>query len=142
MPEAAVSGDANMGSTNVHTGPPCAEVTATKVTAAEVAPTKVTASVSATSMTASTTSKGRCRDCRTTQEDSGNGDEQCFSWHQNLRHTVSKLCRRFFRHRDLQENARRGQITAYTTRKLSASASGAINFSFRIGCSLKVTRVP
>jgi hypothetical protein len=97
MPEAATSGDANigpanvhMGAANVHMGPAAAEVTA-----AEVAPTKVTASVSATSMTASTTSKGRCRDCRTTQKDGGNGYEQCFSQHQNLHHGVSKLCRRF-----------------------------------------------
>jgi hypothetical protein len=99
MPEAAVSGDANMGPANVHAGPGSAEVTATKVTAGEVAPAKVTAaSVSATSMTASasTTGKGRCRNCRTAQKDSGNGYEQCFSQHHNLHHGVSKLCRRVF----------------------------------------------
>jgi hypothetical protein len=110
MPETAASGDANMGppnvhmgAANVHTGPASAEVTPGKVTAAEVAPTKVaptkvTASVSATSMTASTTSKGHCRDCRTTQKDSGGGYEQCFSQHQDLHHRVSstKLYRRIF----------------------------------------------
>jgi hypothetical protein len=87
-----------MGAANVHTGPASAEVTPGKVTAAEVAPTKVTASVSATSMTASTTSKGHCRDCRTTQKDSGGGYEKCFSQHQDLRHRVSstKLYRRIF----------------------------------------------
>jgi hypothetical protein len=111
MPEAAVSGDASMGPANVHMGPAnvhmgpaSAEVASTKVTAAEVASTKVTAasvsatSVSATSMTASTTSKGRCRDSRTTQKDSGDGYEQCFSQHQDLHHRVSstKLHRRIF----------------------------------------------
>jgi hypothetical protein len=85
MPDAAASGDANMGPANVHMGSPSAEVSA-----AEVAPTKVTAaSVSATSMTASTTSKGNCRDCRTTQKDSGDRYEQCFSQHQDLHHSVS-----------------------------------------------------
>jgi hypothetical protein len=101
-PEVAASGDVgsanvHMGAANVHAGPASAEVPAGKVTAAEVAPTKVTASVSAASMTASTTSKGRCRDCRTTQKDSGDGYEQCFS-HQDLHHSVSstKLYRRVF----------------------------------------------
>jgi hypothetical protein len=84
----------HMGPTNVHMGPASAEVTA-----AEVAPTKVAAaSVSATSVTASTTSNGRCRDCRTTQKDSCDGYEQCFSQHQYLHHSVSstKRCRRIF----------------------------------------------
>jgi hypothetical protein len=104
MPEVATSGDVSMvpanvhmGPANVHMGAASAEVASTKVTAAEVAPTKVTAAVSATSMTASTTSKGRYRDCRTTQKDSGDGYEKCFS-HRDLHHSVSstKLCRRIF----------------------------------------------
>ena len=56
MLEAAASGDANTGPPNVHMGP---------------------ANVHATS-------KGRCRDCRTTQKNSGDGYEQCFSQHQDL----------------------------------------------------------
>jgi hypothetical protein len=103
MPEAAASGDANMGPANVHMGPANMHMgpASAEVSAAEVAPTKVTAAVtaavSATSMTASTTSKGHCRDCRTTQKDSGDGYEQCFS-HQDLHHSVSstKLYRRIF----------------------------------------------
>jgi hypothetical protein len=106
MPEAATSGDANMGpanvhmgAANVHMGPAAAEVTAAEVAPTKVTATKVTAaSVSATSMTASTTSKGRCRNCRTTQKDSGDGYEQCFSQHQDLHHSVSstKLYRPIF----------------------------------------------
>jgi hypothetical protein len=100
MPEAAASGDANMGPANVHIGP------SAEVSAAEVAPTKVTAaSVSATSMTASTTSKGNCRDCRTTQKNDGEDHKQCFSQHQDLHHGVSmsKLAIAFPVHRrDLQ----------------------------------------
>jgi hypothetical protein len=104
MPEVAASGHAIMGPADVHMGPAdvhmgpadvhmggaSAEVTAAEVASAEVTATKVTAaSVSATSMTASTTSKGYCRDCRTTQKDSGEGYEQCFSQHQDLHHSVS-----------------------------------------------------
>jgi hypothetical protein len=101
MPEAAASGDANMGPANVHMGPANMHMgpASAEVSAAEVTPTKVTAaSVSATSMTASTTSKGRCRDSRTTQKDSGDSYEQCFSQHQDLHHSVSstKLYRRIF----------------------------------------------
>jgi hypothetical protein len=113
VPEAVVSGDANMGPTNVHMGSANVHMgpASAEVTAAEVAPTKVTAaSVSATSMTASTTSKGRCRDCRTTQKDSGDGYEQCFSQHHDLHHRFQapNFAGAFFRHRrDLQDNARR-----------------------------------
>jgi hypothetical protein len=118
MPEAVAPGD--MGPANVHMGSAnvymaaSAEVPSSEVTAAEVAPTEVTAaevattevattkvtaaSVSATSMTASTTGKGRHRDCRTTQKDSSDSYEQCFSQHQDLHHHVSntKLYRRIF----------------------------------------------
>jgi hypothetical protein len=143
MPEVATSGDASMvpsnvhiGPTNVHMGPPSAEVTSTKVTAADVAATKVTAAaVSATSVTASTTSKGRCRDCRTTQKDSGDGYEQCFS-HQDLHHSVSstKPYRRIFP--SLTRSS--GQCSSTTSYdcamgKLSASASTAIKLSVSLG---------
>jgi hypothetical protein len=144
MPEVVASSDVNMASANVHMGPACGEVTSTevtagKVTAAEVAPAEVTAAVSATSMTASATaSKGRCRDCRTTQKDGADSYEQYFSQHQDLHHAV-------FRHqalqpqssghrRDLQDDARRRLAAAGTTRKSRASAASASNFSVRLGC--------
>jgi hypothetical protein len=105
MPEAVVSSEVNMGPTNVHMGPASAEVSDADVTAAKVASTKVTAAkvtaaaVSATTVTASTASKGRGRDCRTSQNESGGGEEQCFSQHQNLHHNCvssATLCRRTF----------------------------------------------
>jgi hypothetical protein len=81
MPEVVAPGDVNMASANVHMGSARGEVTSTEVTAAEVA----TAAVSATSMTASATaSKGRCRDCSTTQKDGADSYEQYFSQHQDL----------------------------------------------------------
>jgi len=99
MPEAVVSSEVNMGPTNVHMGPAPAEVSdadvtatkvaSTKVTAAKVASAKVTAAVSATTVTASTASKGRGRDCRTSQKESGGGEEQCFSQHQNLHYSTA-----------------------------------------------------
>jgi hypothetical protein len=100
------------------------------VTSAEVSSTKVTAAVSAaavstTSMAASTTGKGGCRDYRTAQKDTGNGYKQCFSQHQDSpSNSVSsnKPYRRiFFRHRrDVQDKARRRHVTACTMRKFES----------------------